>query len=264
MLSGEFAARYGSWAVVTGASSGIGRALAEELARRGVSVLAVARRRDRLESLRAQIVSSGTAECEYVVCDLADPRFLEHLLPACAGKDIGLVACNAGVGAKGLHAQTPPEQIARVVAVNCTAAALVARAFLPRLLKRGRGGLMITGSIEGYLGFPYSATYSASKAFARSLGEAIWGETRSSGIDVLVLAPGATDTEILDAQGIARARLSGVMKPEAVAKAALDHLGRGPHFVPGAHNKMMVAAMKVLPRRLAVRLAGRAMRSALE
>ncbi len=259
----EFSHRYGPWALVTGASSGIGRALATEVAARGCNVLAVARRADRLQELAGSLKERYGVEIEPLPLDLSSPDFLPPLLEACRERDLGLVACNAGLGLKGLHHQSDRKQIEAVIAVNCTAVALTAQALLPRLLERGRGGLLLTGSIEAYVGFPHSATYSASKAFVRALGEAIWGETRGSGVDVLVLAPGATDTEILSAQGIDRNNVSGVMSPEVVARAALDRLARGPHFVPGIQNKLMVGAMGVVPRSVAVRLAGQGMRAAL-
>jgi len=260
----SFAERYGPWAVVTGASSGIGRELARQIAARGVSVVLVARRRDRLEELAGEIVTRNHVEAAPLALDLSEADAVEALLQAVDGKDVGLVACNAGLGAKGPHHETPPERIRDLVQVNCTVPALMAAAFAPRLVERGRGAILFTGSIEGRIGFAHSAVYSASKAFVRSLGEAVWAELHPHGVDVLVLAPGATDTEILPAQGFRRDAMAGLMRPAAVARAALEHLDDGPEYVPGVQNRLLVGALAVLPRKAAVRLAARGMKDTLE
>ncbi len=265
MANGQayFAHRYGPWAVVTGASSGIGAELARQLAGRGCNLLLVARRLERLRQLAEELKHQHGVETDTLALDLARSDFLESLLDASDRRDVGLVVCNAGLGAKGLHHETARAQIESVLSVNCRAVTLMAGAFLPKLIDRGRGGLLLTGSIEAAVGFPYSATYSASKAYVRAFGEALWSEARPAGVDVLVLAPGATDTEILPAQGIRPDKMTGLMSPQVVARGALEHLGKGPHYIPGVHNKAMVAVLGLLPRRLAVALAGKGMRSAI-
>lgn len=139
----------------------------------------------------------------------------------------------------------------------------LARAFAPGLAKRGRGGLLFTGSMEGFFGFPWSAAYSATKAFVLSLGESLWVELRTQGVDVLVLAPGATDTEALTNQGFRAEDLPGLMQPDEVARLALDRIRRGPTYVSGAMNRWSTRFLRLLPRSLAVRLAGATMRRAI-
>jgi len=259
---GDFAQRFGPWALVTGASSGIGEQFARELAARGVSLILAARRTALLDALAAEL--RGRVAVETVGVDLARPDFLPPLLDACAGRDVGLVVSNAGFGLKGEHHRLDAEQLLAMLHVNCAAPMLLAHAFAPRLIARGRGGLVLTGSIEGFLGFPWSSGYAATKAFVTVLGEGLWGELESRGVDVLVLSPGATDTDAATLQGIDKGRIPGpIMHPAEVARAALARLGGRPVYVPGWTNRLMVRFLTALPRRLALRLAGRGIRATL-
>jgi short-subunit dehydrogenase len=263
-LKDDFRARYGPWAVVTGASSGIGEQFARLLAAEGLNVILVARRTARLDGLADELRQRNGVEVEPLTLDLGQPDFLDSLCRACEGKEIGLVVSNAGVGAKGPHHRVDPDRLAAVVNVNCVAPLLLARSFSPKLIERGRGGFIVTASIESFVAFPYSAAYAASKAFALSFGEAIWRELREYGVDVLVLAPGATDTEILPAQGLDPSSMVGLMKPEDVARQALERLGRGPVYITGALNRVLVGFLRLLPRKIALTVAGKGMQAAIE
>ncbi|MFT5441252.1 MAG: short-subunit dehydrogenase [Myxococcota bacterium] len=247
--------RYGPCAVVTGASSGIGEAFARELAAEGFELVLVARRRDRLDALAAELSS----ECAVVVADLSSVDFASDIMKVCEGKDVGLVISNAGDGAKGSFEEIPLERKLTIIDVNCRAPMILAHEFLPRFKVRGSGGFIITSSIESVVGFPYSAAYAASKSFATSLGEGLWGELEGSGVDVLVVEPGATDTEILAHQGMRAQDMMGLMQPVDVARVGLSRLGRGPVVVAGRLNRLLVGLLALLPRGFAVRMAGKGM-----
>lgn len=171
---------------------------------------------------------------------------------------------NAGFGLKGLHHLQDPAQLDSMLSVNARAPTLIAQAFAPRLIARGRGGLLITGSVEGFLSFPWSAAYAASKAYVRSLGEALWAELQPHGVDVLVLAPSATDTEAVSLQGFDPAQMRHLMAPRKVVELALARLGKGPVFVPGAMNRAMVRFLSLLPRRWAIIAAGKGTKAAMD
>jgi short-subunit dehydrogenase len=141
---------------------------------------------------------------------------------------------------------------------------LLAHYFAPKLIARGRGGIVLTGSIEGYVAFPYSTAYAATKAFVMSLGEGLWGELRACGVDVLVLTPGATDTAAPVLQGIDRSQLVGLMPPSEVARRALDALGHKPLLTTGLGNRAFMGVLRALPRSVATRLTGAGMRTAIE
>ena len=259
-----FVERYGPWAVVTGASSGIGRQFATLLAERGLNVLIAARRKDRLERLAAELVAKCGVQVEVLELDLAAADFLQTLLNATANKDVGLVISNAGFGLKGLHHLQERGQFDSMLNVNARAPTLITQAFAPGLIKRGRGGMLITGSVEGFMSFPWSATYAATKAYVRSLGEALWAELKPHGVDVLVLAPSATDTEAVTLQGFDPKQMSNLMPPRQVAEMALAHLKNGPTYVPGAKNRAMVRFLTLLPRRWGITLAGKGTKAAMD
>lgn len=260
----SFHERFGPWAVVTGASSGIGAELATLLAERGLNLVITARRKDRLESLAATLASRHGVKIEALELDLTVPGFLDPLLAATGDKDIGLVVSNAGFGFKGLHHDQARGQLDSLINVNVRAPTLISNAFAPQLAKRGRGGLLITGSVEGFFSSPWSAAYAATKAYVHSLGESLWGELKPHGVDVLVVAPGATDTENLKSQGFDAARMKNVMSPRQVAELALANIGNGPVYVPGGGNRLMVRILGMIPRRSRILLVGQGTKAAMD
>lgn len=259
-----FAEHYGPVALVTGASSGIGDAFARLLAARGLDLLLVARRRDRLEALAETLGQQYGARVQVCEADLADPDAVDCIVEAARGLDIGLLVSNAGFGLKGAHQDTAPARMADMLQVNCAAPAQLCQRLIPALVARGRGGIVLTSSVEGLMGMPFSAVYSASKGFVNNLGEALWGELAPQGIDVLTLCPSSTDTEAHALQGIDSSTLEGMMSPEAVAGEALDHLADGPVWIAGEHNRQMFDAMLDMPRRQALYSMADAMRAALK
>jgi len=241
--------KYGPWALVTGASSGIGEQFARQLGRAGFNLLLVARREDRLRDLRAELGQRPRREIELLVADLADLEAVGRIVADTAGRDLGLVVSNAGFGLKGAFESHDRGRLEAMLNVNARAPLLLAHALLPRLRTRATGGIIFTGSQEGEAPFPWSSAYAATKAFVHSLGMGLHGELAGTGIDVLVLAPGATDTEALGLQGFDAASLPGVMSPAEVARQALRELGRTPLHIPGAENRKFVTQLRRMPRR---------------
>jgi short-subunit dehydrogenase len=255
-----FSERYGPWAVITGASSGLGEAFAHAVAARGVRPLLVARRADELARVAGEVERAYGLKPEVLAFDLADPAFLDTLVAATADKEVGLVIGNAGYNPPGAFADHDRITLERVLDVNARANLLLADAYLPRLAARGRGGLLLVASVEGYFGLPYSAAYSASKAYVLSLAEALWGETRGTGVDVLALVPGPLDTPLYQSRHVPIPALS----PRKAADRALDHLPHGPSYVPATMDRWSFRMFRLLPRRTAIRMVGRAMRIMVE
>ena len=255
-MSAGFAQRYGPAALVTGASSGIGRAFAETLAGLGMDLVLAARRQDRLDQLAAELAAAHGVRTHVVVVDLARTDAPQHLLDATADRDVGLVVSNAGFSLKGEHAGNDPALITEMLMVNCHVPLQLTRGFIPRLRQRRAsgqgGGIVLTSSIEGLIGCPYSAAYSATKALVKALGEGLWAELAPEGIDVLTLCPGATDTEALAQSGVDRAKMPHVMDPAEVARLALDNIASGPTFISSAHYQAMFDHLLALPRREAL------------
>ncbi len=249
----SFADTYGPWAVVAGASEGLGAAFAAALAARGLNLLLLARRAEALAEVAASLrdrVEVRTAAIDLGRADLAD-----QLTTLAADLDIGLCIYNAARSQVGPFLEMSLADKQAIVDVNCRGPMISAHVFGERLARRGRGGILLMSSLTAFWGSPFVATYGASKAFNLSLGEALWYELAPSGVDVLVCCAGATATP-----GFLRASRPGgprSMTPRAVAEEALEALGGGPSMVPGGFNK--VAAMvlnRVLPRRVAVRIMG--------
>ncbi|GAB3279479.1 SDR family NAD(P)-dependent oxidoreductase [Parahaliea aestuarii] len=258
-----FPDRYGPLAVVTGASSGIGAGFAEELAARGLDLLLVARRGEHLQQLAVRLRNECDVAVEVLVADLAHPVGIESLARVLQGRDCGLLVSNAGFGLKGAHEDNDPAVMAEMLQLNCQAPLQLCHRLIPALRARGRGGIIITSSVEGLMGVPYSSVYAASKAFTNSLAEGLWGELSPAGIDVLALCPGSTDTEAHEKQGIDRSTLEGMMSPREVAREALDNLAKGPVYVAGEQNRAMFDGLLAMPRREALLALGDNIRRAL-
>lgn len=255
--------QYGPWAIVTGASSGIGEQFARLLAEHGFHLIITARRKDRLLKLSSELQQQHSVTVEALPLDLSSPDFLSSICAVIEGKDVGLLISNAGFGLKGEHHQTSAEQMDRMLQLNSRAPMLLAHALSPALIKRGKGGILFTGSIEGFLSFPWSASYAATKAFVLSLGKSLWYELKPYGVDVLVLAPGSTDTEALPLQGFDPKQQFGLMPPRRVAEQALAQLGRKPVYISGWINRLFIRILTALPGELGTRMAGAGMRSAI-
>lgn len=244
----RFRETYGPVALVTGASSGIGLAFAEELAERGFDLVLAARRTDRLDALAERLLSKLGVRTTVIGADLTDPQAPAHILEQVAGTDIGLVVSNAGFNIKGSFETRDAADMARMLMVNCHAPMQLAHGFLPRLKARGRGGIVLTGSVEGLIGCPYSTAYSATKALVVALGEGLWGELQGTGVDVLTLCPGATASEATAGM----ADLANVQPAAEVARLALDNLREGPVFVPNEHYRRLFEHLRSQPRREAL------------
>lgn len=252
MNNNEFKDRYGPAALVTGASSGIGRSFAQLLAAAGLDLVLVARRVERLETLAAELRQQHRVKVTVCQLDLAQPSAVQELLAMTADQDIGLLVSNAGFGYKGEHAAADPTLLANMLMVNCHVPMLLTHGFIPRLRERGKGGIILTSSVEGLIGCPYSSAYSASKGFVKNLGEGLWAELKPDGVDVLTLCPGATDTEALASQGIDPKTLQHLMSPDEVAQLTLDNIQQGPIFISSEHYQKSFEMLLSLPKQQAL------------
>jgi short-subunit dehydrogenase len=245
--------RYGEWALVTGASAGIGEAFARALAREGMSVVLTARRRDRLDALASELEKTFSVQTRVIEEDLANAEGAERVARAVSDLPIAVLVNNAGFGAAGRFDKLQAERLRDMVTVNCVAPMLLARRILPRMQERGRGAVIFTGSVAGRQPLPLHGVYAATKAFDLLLGEALYVEQRAHGIDVLVVEPGSTDTEF---HGVAGELPHAGESPEAVVETALEALGRQPSVVSGWYNWLRAnASQRLAPRSLVVYLA---------
>ena len=250
-------------ALVTGASSGIGREIARRLAADGGDLVLVARDRERLDVLAKELTAAhdGVA-AEVLVADLADPAQLAAVEArvADAERPLDLVVNNAGFGTYGTFAELDVEAEQREIAVNVTALVRLTHAALGAMLTRGRGAVLNVSSVAGLQATPGNATYGATKAFVASFGEAVAGELAGTGVTLTTVLPGFTRTEFDQRAGVGGRKIPDAawMSPEAVAEQALAATRAGrPWLVPGVKNKIMIAAVGPVPRSLMRRLAAR-------
>ncbi len=260
-LRKDFATRYGPWAVVTGASSGIGAEFARQLAAAGVSVVLVARRRERLVALADEVTAAHGVGARTAAIDLSIPGGADALAAEVAALELGLVICNAGTSYKGAFLEHDPADQRRMIEVNCQAPVAITRALGSRLTARGAGGVIIVSSTGAFQGLPWSAVYGATKAFDLLLGEALHVELAPHGVDVVTLCPGGTDTEGPMNTGVDPAKVPVKLMPVGpVVTAALAGLGRRALVVPGATNRLGAFVTRAVPRGVAAKAAGRIMK----
>lgn len=244
----DYTKRYGEWAVITGATAGIGLEFARALAARGVSCVLAARRSDRLESVAEELRSVHGVSTRTVTVDLASDSGPDELADAVADLEVGMLISNAGVGYAGRFEKQDLARLKQMIALNCTANVSLISRMLPAMLVQRRGAIVITGSVAGRQPVPFHGLYSATKGFELLLGEALWAEVRERGIDVLVVQPGPVATEFETVAGEARQNPAHDESPQSVVETALDALGKQPSVVTGWFNWARANISRFLPR----------------
>lgn len=255
----------GRWALVTGASAGLGEVFARELAARGMHLVLTARREDRLQALAATLRGRHEVGVEVIAADLADPDAPRRLWEtASAGHPIHLLVNNAGFGAQGAFAEVPLERQLEMVRVNCTAVLELAHHAAREMIPRGDGGIINVSSIAAFQPVPTMATYGASKAFVLSLSQAVREEARGTGVRILALCPGRTPTEFQAVAGTGPTEGAfGVRTPELIVADGLRALERGAGYsVPGVENFLAAWLVRVLPRSAVTRAVKRLLKRA--
>lgn len=258
-----FRTRYGPWALVAGASEGLGAEFATQLAARGLNLLLIARREELLKTLGAQLTRTYAVEVRTLPLDLARED-LEHVVrEATADLEIGLLVYNAAVSMIGPYFEIPLKDHLREIAVNCRAPMTLAYLLGLPMLKRGRGGILLMSSLGGAQGSALLVNYTATKAYNRLLAEGLWDELRGQGVDVLTSCPAAVSTPGYLASA-PRGSMSS-MTPQAVVRESLAALGRGPAIIPGRTYRLAnVFMQRFLPRKSAIKLMGRVTRRMYE
>ncbi len=252
---GKLRERYGAWAVVTGASDGIGRACAEALARSGINVVLVARRRAVLDALAEQLAPH--ASTLVIVADLSKRAGIDDVLAQTEDLDVGMLVAAAGFGTSGDFLEVAEADELSMLDVNCRATLLMARAYGRRFVERGRGGLVLMSSLLAFQGVPRAAHYAATKAYVQTLSEGLRLELAPHGVDVVASAPGPVNSGFA-----ARAdmRMGKALAPADVAAGTLAALGRRGTTRPGWLSKVLEGSLSTLPRPWRVRAVGLVMK----
>lgn len=243
----DFKQKYGPWALISGASAGLGEEYAKQLAAKGLNLVLLARRTDRLEALGKSLSEQYGIEYRAVSADLADPDFLPPVADQTDDLEIGLLVNNAGFTNSGDFLDNDIDAETRLVDVNCRAAVILAHHYGQGMRARQRGGIIFSASIAGFVGIPFWANYSASKSFDLKLAEALGAELKPHGVDVLALCPGATRTEFATYDGFLAKHTTMAAGP--VVTGALKGLGRKRTWVAGLLNRFNVFITRFLPRK---------------
>jgi short-subunit dehydrogenase len=251
-------------ALVTGASSGIGVAVARELAARGHSVTLVARRRERLSSLASELESEHGVAATALACDLAEPESRDRLEAEIRelGRSVEILVNNAGFGSRGRFVSNDGGRMREMVRLNVEAVVDLTSRFLPGMASRGRGAVLNVASLAAFQPLPGSATYAATKSFVLSFSEAIHEELRGSGVTVTAVCPGPVKTEFVQTAGMAGVENDTPdlfwMSAEEVGREAVEGTEHGKRVVvPGTLNRAQSLLGQHTPRALSLPIFGR-------
>jgi len=252
----------GKWALITGSSAGIGWALAEQLASAGTHLVLTARRADRLQKLAAELAARHKIQVEVFTADLVHPEApLEiHAFTLRKAIDVELLVNNAGFGAFGFIHEIPAERLLEMVQVNCSAVVHLTRLYIPAMVERRHGDVLIVASTAAYQPVPFNSVYAATKAFDLLFAEGIAEEVRPFGVHVCALCPGPTTTEFQEVAQQPNRVFKVAETADKVARVGLQGLAKGKSFViSGAMNRLMMESQRIAPRRLVVKMAAKMM-----
>jgi len=256
----DFRSRYGPWALITGASAGLGLAYARALAQRGLDLILVARRLDRLEEI-ADELRACSIQVRVLSLDLTAKDAPQAIAEEIATRPVGLFVNNAGFGFFGPFLEQSDASMRSMVRLNCEVPTLLSKLVLPQMAERGQGGMLLLASAAGYQPTPWMSAYGATKGYDLLLGEALAVEMSASNVDVLVVSPGHTRTEFHEIAGVTGAIAGGSATPESVVEESLAKLGRKISFVHGWHNSFLTWTSRLFPRSWVAKISGQLLRN---
>lgn len=248
----------GKWGLVTGASAGIGVAIARKLAAGGTHLVLTARRRDRLDELAAELSAKHQIRTEVIAADLSQPEAPEKIYSGTRQKgiEIELLINNAGFGQYGELPTVETQRLLDMVQVNCVAVVHLTRLFVADMVARGRGDILILASTASFQEVPYISTYAATKAFDLLFAEGLAEEMKPHGIRVCALCPGSTESEFHVVAGQEKFTMKQQETAEKVARTGLQALAAGKSYViSGFRNYLGAQSQRLVPRRLVSKIA---------
>jgi short-subunit dehydrogenase len=258
----SFADKYGPWALVTGASKGLGTEFAHQCAKRGLNTILVARSGELLDELAGQIKEEYKVEVQTIALDLSRPDILDVITPVTDSLEVGLLINNAGISRVRPFLEHSMEQLLTQLNLNTRAAMILAYHFGHKMAKTRRGGIIFLSSGSAKNGTPFVANYAGTKAYNLILGESLWYELGSKGIDVLGFMPGSTKTPGWDLNKPKVSSMVKVMGASETVTEALDALGKHPSWLAGRVNRIAYFIMdKLMTRSQSIRTVGKSMKS---
>ena len=245
-----------NYALITGASSGIGRCYAEELAQRGYNIIAVSNQQQPLIDMCGELSSQYGVRTEYIYINLAEHNAAQQICDRCnsEGWIVDVLVCNAGMLLFSTLVQTSPDSLATIINLHCTTTTLLCRYFGEQMKQRGSGRILIMSSSTAWLPYPTISHYAATKAYLKSFASSLWYELHRYGVSVTAVFPGAVDTPLYTLSPRLRRLFvtTGIMqRPETIARHAIRAMLRGRRrLVPGLFTKIVVGICAILPARI--------------
>ena len=248
--------KYGPWALITGASSGIGEEFARQLATAGLNLVLVARRKKQLDTIANILKQTYSVKVKTISVDLTEKNFLTEVRKVTDELNIGLLINNAGLWKMGKYVDIALEDELKMIDLNIKAPAILTHHFAPKMIVNKKGGIINVASMLGYLGVPYSTVYAATKAFEVVKSEGLWYELKKQGVDVLALNSGLTKTAMIDDYDFSHMPLKP-SNPKLVVRTALKALGKKSQVIPGTMNKILgVLSKRVMSRDMNTKMFG--------
>lgn len=247
--------RYGETALVTGASSGIGKSYAKALAREKVNLVVVARRLSKLEQLAAELTEQYGVSVHCIAQDLSEPDAADKVVEALtkAGIEVDILINNAGFGSHGEFGEIPLERQLSMINLSCRLPVALTHRLLVGMKKRGRGAVVFLSSQVGTMPVPFMATYAATKAFPLIFGESLYGELAGSGIDVLTVLPGDTATEFTDEADLQINNPLPQRTADDVVASTFKALGNKPSVIDGTVNTLASFLFGMMPKKALIK-----------
>lgn len=251
--------QYGPWALIAGGSEGLGASFAVKLAEAGINLILVARRPEPLDKLSHELLSHHKVEVRTLAIDFNRPDMLERIGEVTDDIEVGLLIFNAGDtnNIVGNLIERELKDVLASVRVTVLGQTMLAHYFGSKMAERGRGGIILVGSISGAAGTPGMATYCGSKAYSQIFAESLWSELRPKGVNVLSLVLGFTDTPARSGNGVTYNPRMPLLNTDEVAVQALDNLSNGgPVYVPAPYDKVFQSMCSAPRRQLAESMIG--------
>lgn len=236
---------YGEWAVITGASSGIGLELTKRVAEAGINIVMVARSEAKLQATAKELKNIYGINIKVIAADVSEPAGLKLIIDATKELPVGLLILSAGYGISGSFIDGSIENEINMLRVNCEALLVLTQYFAKVFAAQRHGGIILMSSIVAFQGVPFAAHYAATKAYVQTLAEGLAAELKPFGVDVLAAAPGPVTSGFGNRADM---KMSKALHPEDVGVPILKALGKKSTLFPGALTKLLITGLRTVPR----------------
>ena len=243
--------KFGDWAIVTGSSSGIGLALATQLADAGFNLIINARNAERLSIVEQELKNKFHVQVKAIAADISEPTGQDKIILASQGLKIGLLVNNAGFGTSGLFTDSSLQEEINMLRVNCEAVLSLTHYFARKFKQQNQGGIIFLSSLVAFQGVPYAANYAATKAYIQSFAEALAVELKPSGVAILAAAPGPVESGFGQR---ANMQMGKALQPRQLAVPILKALGKQDNVIPGLLSKILIYSLRTVPRFVKIRI----------